>query len=280
MTQTMATQNFAWRRAVWQSLALATALLCLPALAQTPAPAASAAQATPAAKPAKKAFKDPDSCFECHDDLLEEKVIHKAIKDGCLDCHVNLEAATRPHKNTGDFKYGLDAEQPALCFGCHKKDKFKNVSTHKAIDKGCTACHDPHSSKNKKLLKKAVPVLCQSCHKKEGFTGKGAHDPVQNGDCLDCHAAHASANMALLAEPPRVLCLDCHADVKKKPHMLSGFSRNSHPLGDEREQANPANPNKPFYCGSCHDPHKSDNRKLLRLDPQVSMEACQSCHHK
>ena len=247
------------------------------------AASASAARSSPCADEAGEGpFKDPESCLECHDDLLDEKVIHKAIKDGCLDCHSNLDAAKRPHKNNGTFKYGLDAAEPALCLSCHGK-LLGNKKTVHNMDKGCTGCHEAHSGKHGKLLKSPVPELCASCHKKNTYSGKGTHSPGRGGKCGSCHAAHASDNAGLLIKPPAETCLECHDEIKEEPHVLAGFARKGHPVGDEKRAQpveDPLRPGKPFSCASCHEPHKSDFRKLLRLDPKQGMGICQACHQK
>jgi len=79
-----------------------------------------------------------------------------------------------------------------------------------------------------------------------------------------------------------VICLECHSDIKDQPHLVAGFSRRGHPLGDEKGiaiAADPLRPGKQFYCGSCHHPHKADFRKLNRLDPDATT-FCQRCHEK
>lgn len=232
--------------------------------------------------PAKKEFKDPESCLECHDDMLDEKVIHQAVQDSCLDCHSGIEPNTRPHKYTGDLKYGLDAEQPKLCIGCHGKLLGKKSNVHKAIEKdGCIACHDPHSGKHKKLLKSALPALCANCHKKEGFSGAVTHKPVHEGKCADCHDNHASDLPLLLRKQPVETCLECHKEIKNQPHVVSSFTRKGHPLGDDAEQAqDPLRPGMTFYCGSCHEPHRAEFKRLLRIDPKLGMMSCQKCHEK
>lgn len=232
--------------------------------------------------PQKKPFKDPDSCLECHDDLTEEKVIHQAIQDSCLDCHSNIEPNSRPHKYTGTLKYGIDSEQPKLCLGCHGKLLEKKKNVHKAIEKdGCVSCHFPHSGKHKKLLKSALPDLCLTCHKKEGFVGAVVHKPVQEGKCGDCHENHASDNPLLLRKQPVESCLECHKEIKEEPHVVSGFSRKGHPLGNEPQQSmDPLRPGRKFYCASCHEPHRSEFKKLVRIDPKLGMMTCQKCHEK
>ena len=229
-----------------------------------------------------KPFKDPDTCLGCHDDLLEEKVIHQAIKDGCLDCHSNLDASKRPHKNTGDFPHGLDAEQPKLCLGCHGKLIGKKPVVHKAInDKGCTACHEPHSGANKRMLKAVGAKLCNECHKPDKFTGPVVHKPVAEGKCQGCHNPHASDTPGLLLKKAADTCLECHKKVSEGPHMITGFSRKSHPIGlDVKPIPDPLRPGKDFYCVSCHEPHRGQFAKLARIDPKLGMEACQKCHDK
>ena len=197
------------------------AVLLLPLLAHAQASA-----------PAKAPIKDPEFCLGCHDDLTEEKVVHMAVKNGCLDCHSNLDASVRPHKNNGKFPHGLDAAQPALCLTCHSKLVANKKMTHAAVGMGCTGCHEPHSSKNAKLLKAAAPGLCFKCHDKEDFEGKFVHGPVKSGQCLTCHQPHASDNQGLLKKDRAQMCLDCHDEVKEAPHMIAGFSRRGHPIGD------------------------------------------------
>ena len=254
--------KFAW--------VLAGALL-LPLAAQAQAPA----KAAP--------IKDPEFCLGCHDDLTEEKVVHMAVKNGCLDCHSNLDASVRPHKNNGKFPHGLDAAQPALCLTCHSKLVANKKMTHAAVGMGCTGCHEPHSSKNAKLLKAAAPALCFKCHDKEDFEGKFVHGPVKSGQCLTCHQPHASDNQGLLKKDRAQMCLDCHDEVKEAPHMIAGFSRKGHPIGDEKRAkpvADPMREGKLFYCASCHEPHRSNFEKLRRIDPKLGMLACQKCHEK
>lgn len=274
-------------RHAWVVLAVTAALLSLAVQAQAPAatPAAEQAKpqtASPAPTPAPvKAPPQDAKCMECHDDIFEEPVIHAALEKGCTSCHGNLDASKRPHKVTGRVAKGLTSAESELCLTCHEKPKFKNKSTHAALDKGCSGCHDPHSSKHKKLLKSPTPDLCYTCHDKKGYSGKGVHDAVKSGNCRSCHDSHASENAGLLKKPPAEVCLECHDDIKEAPHLVAGFSRNGHPLGDEKRAKpveDPLRPGKPFYCGSCHQPHKSDFPKLQRLDPKQSMGICQKCH--
>ena len=236
-------------------------------------------------------------CLKCHAKMKKEKVVHAAIDMGCPSCHAGIDASKVPHKKTSAFDRGLSAAQPDLCYGCHDKALFSKKTVHAAVGMGCTGCHNPHSSKNAKLLVAEAPDLCLTCHDKAAFNRKNVHAPVAGGMCLGCHSPHSTDDIALLLKKPAATCLECHPDVSKKPHAVAGLSSNRHPLGipkPERkrskqtpEQAplkqpdevkDPARPGKTFYCGSCHDPHSSDSPWLFRYKAKSSMELCVNCH--
>jgi predicted CXXCH cytochrome family protein len=41
---------------------------------------------------------------------------------------------------------------------------------------------------------------------------------------------------------------------------------------------NPAQLDKPFYCGSCHDPHSTNTLNLLRFNAQSAQDLCKNRH--
>lgn len=225
-------------------------------------------------------------CLKCHAKLKKEKVVHPALEMGCPACHTAIDAKALPHKKTSGVSKGLSAELPELCYGCHDKGQFTKKNVHAAVGMGCTACHNPHSSNNAKLLSSEVPDLCFSCHDKTGFSKKVVHAPVAGGMCLSCHTSHSSEDPALLIKKPYELCLDCHADTVKKPHAVSGFGSGKHPLGEpkktrkgeEKQLRDPSRPDKPFYCGSCHNPHSTDVGRLFRFNAGSGMSLCTNCH--
>jgi predicted CXXCH cytochrome family protein len=173
------------------------------------------------------------------------------------------------------------------CVQCHADVAAKKV-VHAAVQMGCRTCHDqldatsvPHKSMGKapKGLAAESPALCVKCHDKKLFEGKLVHGPVAAGMCTACHDPHASNNVGLLTKEPAALCLDCHAAVKKRPHLIVGFSGGGHPLGDVKkanEVADPLRSGKPYYCVACHEPHRSDRPRLSRFDK--GMQSCQACH--
>jgi len=177
--------------------------------------------------------------------------------------------------------------QDKPCLECHAELAQKKV-VHAAVHMGCTICHAeldtrnvPHKSKGKsaKGLSAEGPALCANCHDKTLFEGKVVHGPVAAGMCLGCHDPHASDNIGLLKKDPATLCLDCHSDIRKGPHVIAGFTRTGHPLGNEkREVQDPLRPGKKFYCAGCHEPHRSELPKLRRFP--LGMVSCQKCHNK
>ncbi|OGW41730.1 MAG: hypothetical protein A2010_08195 [Nitrospirae bacterium GWD2_57_9] len=216
-------------------------------------------------------------CLMCHAELAGKKVKHAAVDMGCPGCHGAVDAADVPHKMTNKSKKGLSSEQPDLCFGCHDKSAFSKKTVHAALGMGCTGCHDPHSSDRKKLLAADLPGLCFNCHDKAEFGKKNVHAPVAAGDCLACHNPHSSDAVALLLKEPLNVCLDCHSAVEGKPHAIKGFSNAGHPIG-KNDKKDPKRPDRRFYCGSCHDPHSSDSRKLFRYEAKSTIGICKNCH--
>ncbi len=264
--------------------ALALAALALTggwAQAQTAAAVPPATAASTAAKKVQPPARDAP-CLKCHDDLFEDPVVHSGAAMGCKACHGGIDASGRPHKLLNKVPSGLNSAPPELCMGCHDEDDFKKKTIHGALGKGgCLACHEAHSSKQQKLLKEAVPQLCVSCHKERTYFGKDLHSAVKAGKCLNCHEQHASDNPGLLKKKPVQTCLACHDDIREAEATQDGFVHNNHPLGDgvrERPMLDKLRPGKPFYCASCHQPHKSQFPGLLRYEPKPGRSVCYSCH--
>ena len=221
------------------------------------------------------------NCLSCHKKLSRGKFVHLALQMGCTACHSAINAGTVPHSKTNTIVHGLSSDQPDLCYGCHDKGKFAKTNVHPAVSMGCTGCHDPHSSKNERLLKTKIPELCFSCHDKADFTRKVVHPPVAAGECLTCHSPHASDEMALLQKNKVALCLDCHPDAVHGRHAPSrqpsiSEQATGKTLGPILQD--PARPGKPFYCGSCHNPHSADNSYLFRFKAKSSGTLCSNCH--
>jgi predicted CXXCH cytochrome family protein len=184
------------------------------------------------------------------------------------------------------FAYAPVAQaKDEACLKCHAALAAKEV-VHAAVHMGCGTCHAeldasalPHKTKGKiaKGLSAEGPALCAKCHENKLFEGKIVHGPVAAGLCLGCHDPHDSDNQGLLKKKPAALCLDCHPDIAKGPHVIAGFSRSGHPLGNDKKVVpDPLRPGKSFYCASCHEPHRSELPKLNRF--VKGMASCQKCH--
>jgi predicted CXXCH cytochrome family protein len=222
--------------------------------------------------PAAAAPEDA-ACVRCHKDYEA----FASAPFGCAKCHPPADTATVPHKNLGFFN-GKIATVSRSCLSCHDKPEYAKIR-HRQLGLACTACHNAHAAKHGQLATEDSKTLCFSCHEKSDFEAKVVHRPVARARCTDCHAVHATEHAKLLTEPPTAGCLECHEGVKDKPHATINAAGKGHPLGGEKPGLkDPARPDQPFYCGSCHDPHMSPHPNLMRFDLRSPTGFCQQCH--
>lgn len=147
------------------------------------------------------AFADDSAehCIGCHESLSKGSHVHQAMSMGCLSCHSAIDATKMPHKKKNFSPRGLSGKQADLCFGCHDKAQFEKKTVHAAIMLGCSSCHDPHRSKNEKLLVSSMAQLCFSCHDRDSIVGsRSVHPKVSADSCISCHNPHASDTPRLL----------------------------------------------------------------------------------
>ena len=104
----------------------------------------------------------------------------------------------------------------------------------------CLECHD--DLKEKKVIHAALETGCESCHSAIDATDVP-------------HEKTNSVDQGLSSEPPE-LCYECH-----DKEDMEGKVTHSPVEGGE--------------CTSCHNPHKSDNEKLLMSEPPA---LCYECH--
>src|SRR6266446_7407595 len=108
--------------------------------------------------------KDPAACFQCHLETQAEFNLpqHHPVLEGrmnCVQCH-------DPH-GTDIFKPASGLAMARLnqsCAGCHREQTRPFVFEHEAVREGCTVCHNPHGSMNRKLLVESDANLCLKCH--------------------------------------------------------------------------------------------------------------------
>ena len=180
--------------------------------------------------------KVPTLCLDCHQDVAKS-VNHAAFKHGALEDERSCLRCHDPH--TSNFGKQLREVPKRICLSCHDKAIVtktgvirdmkgfleRNKHHHGPIRDGdCGACHNPHGSEHKRILRKAYPPhfyapfkdehykLCFSCHEKSlvhdaetttltGFRNgkKNLHFVHVNREtkgrtCRSCHDVHASNN--------------------------------------------------------------------------------------
>ncbi|GFO60705.1 cytochrome c [Geomonas silvestris] len=177
-----------------------------------------------------------DLCYSCHTDKAKEipgaTVPHLALATDrkCLACH-------DPH--VSDFPRQLTKQPMDLCLSCHDREyngangkiaNLKSVLANNAVhhgpiqEKDCSGCHNPHGSKNFRILRESFPQLfyapyspdnyklCFMCHQKTiaseettvtltGFRNGDqnlhfvhVNKSVKGRTCRACHDAHATNN--------------------------------------------------------------------------------------
>ena len=229
------------------------------------------------------------NCSSCHDPHGSDKGgilftnVHTPVANKqCGQCHETSSSPT-PFKTK---RVGYE-----LCRGCHSSmmnDTFNKNRIHwPLVDKtGCLNCHEPHASKEKKLLLGDSKVLCGKCHsdtmelqgrlavkeaqekaaaKGRAIRGALTHSPIQEGNCEACHGPHASDSANLLKQPSIVkLCEVCHDWSKHQ----------SHPMGAKAVDSR--NKNITMDCLSCHRSHGTGNRYLIPFSTVTDL--CTQCH--
>ncbi|HEY3452941.1 MAG TPA: cytochrome c3 family protein [Myxococcales bacterium] len=209
---------------------------------------------------------------------------HAPFEEGnCGICHQKNDP-----KNPGPIVGGTNE----LCYGCH--EEFQGLMQdrphqHRAAKESCSNCHNAHNSREKKLLLAEPGALCLSCHEKvqkEIASGKVIHKAVDTGaKCSGCHNPHASNVEKLLVKLPFDLCVSCHSTddlADTKGVKLTNFKK----LLDENPSQHA--PVAAKDCSACHQPHASENFRLLTLeypaafyapfDPK-NYELCFDCHN-
>ncbi|NOX24706.1 MAG: cytochrome C [Deltaproteobacteria bacterium] len=206
--------------------------------------------------------KQPDLCFKCHGRKMvaNKKFIHGPVAFGkCTICH-------NPHQS--NFPKMLMAKGNNVCFTCHT-DKAVGIKTakfvHKPVKQSCVNCHSPHATNYRyQLIADGSKTLCLKCHtKKKKWIAKvkTKHGALATKKgCLACHDPHYSDYPYQLRKQPMTLCLGCHdkrikaTDGTMLPNMKEYFANNKDRHG----------PIKQKDCTACHNPHGSNNFRILR----------------
>jgi DmsE family decaheme c-type cytochrome len=221
------------------------------------------------------------TCQACHSDVAEffAQTIHarlstlpgwSAANTGCESCHgpgkAHVDSGGDP-ANIRTFVRESPTQISATCLTCHAgRDEHNNFirGDHGRNNVGCVDCHAPHSapSASQHMLTKTEPQLCLSCHAemKARFSMSFHHRVLEGAMvCSDCHNPHGGfelkqVRLAVGADAP---CVKCHAD------KLGPFAFEHAPLKIEG-------------CAICHDPHGSNDPRLLKRNEVRQL--CFECH--
>ncbi len=214
------------------------------------------------------------SCNPCHGFSRGELTLKDRVPGLCLGCHEvgtrSLRAVTKQNAHTRSITPDClgcheahTSFEPALlrnggdpCRNCHDDMAGGRGGHVRAATPACVTCHDPHASAYPALLKGERLPLCKGCHRDVMFPERyprSFHRPVEEGDCYACHEPHpATPSPGILKKPVPGLCRACHPEPERSAHS------------DQLEE-----------CRLCHQPHRSDRRRLLTGD---TTEVCLQCH--
>ncbi len=207
---------------------------------------------TPATKP-DGPLPPGTSCVSaaCHTRLATARYIHGPVAERACDaCHL---------PDAGGHRYPMRRGAVQTCTTCHAVIGTQSHQ-HQAMEQGCAACHTPHVSQTKFLLKADnVERLCATCHRIE--LKKFAHDPFAKGECTLCHQPHQADNAMLLRGGTGAEhCFSCHGKVREA-------------MASAKDVHAPAKRD----CTACHSAHATDYAHVLKQPIETT---CLSCHEK
>jgi DmsE family decaheme c-type cytochrome len=197
----------------------------------------------------------------------------------------NAPAPKAPQAKTAAASPATGYVGEETCLMCHEdRKKGYHDSPHgraanprtPAAKQGCESCHGPGQAhvdaggdktkiKNPKTMAaRDVSETCMTCHNRTSHTdfAGGKHDS-RNLSCVTCHSVHApkSEKVLLKTETITETCVQCHRTQVNKIHKSSHM-----PVKEGK-----------LECTTCHNPHGSQNVKMLREGNSI-VEACTSCH--
>jgi DmsE family decaheme c-type cytochrome len=140
---------------------------------------------------------DPTSetCAACHTDVMARFRLpsHHPVTEGvmsCTSCH-------DPHSG----ERILLRSEVERCGSCHQAQRTPKAIVHPPVAEGCSTCHNPHGSPNRRLLHMAQPALCIQCHSiadnrhAVGGAARGSLSGAVLRRCVGCHKAIHGGHM-------------------------------------------------------------------------------------
>jgi predicted CXXCH cytochrome family protein len=155
----------------------------------------------------------------------------------------------------------------ANCVQCHdphqsRQAKLMQQFNHVPFEGGsCDTCHKDPKDGKVVLTQTDVKLICNECHsgQAEKIEKAKVQHPGAQGECTACHNPHAGKTPGFVQPGPASACLACHseqAEQMKKAHLHQ-------PVFDQS-------------CAICHEPHGGDNAHLLRTNTVDAL--CLECH--
>lgn len=205
-----------------------------------------------------------NKCSECHSDVTATKYAHYPVNAGlCTTCHTVTDGHLK-----GEGDKVITKKTDTDCYTCHtRQDKGSVLHGALADSESCITCHNPHGGNQRAFIKEAnVKALCMNCHDVAVDT-KVKHGPAVNeSSCVNCHSPHSSNNKKLLTLPSKQLCLSCHD--KTIPATLS--DKRTIPNIKEKLEKRAVHSGAQDDCTSCHNPHGTENSRILNENYSVS----------
>lgn len=221
---------------------------------------------------------EDETCLMCHEGVdssllstphaLSSEIKGPALAIWCTSCHeggeVHIEEPSWENIENPARLAGRDVKR--VCTRCHTAhDRLDNYGfdTHSVEELGCAECHKVHGGARSLLLDDRAR-FCFKCHeaKRHEFSRNSNHPLLQgNITCLDCHMFTKRAD-ADLAYDLGWTCRHCHPE-QGGPFVYEHEAVNAYSVEGSG-------------CIECHEPHGSENNRLLK---QPGNQLCRQCHY-
>jgi predicted CxxxxCH...CXXCH cytochrome family protein len=174
---------------------------------------------------------------------------------GKIDCNGCHDGSSRHIRTATNHR--LTGTEQSICSSCHNQDWVVNsvvrtakvTKTHvrfgetaESPTEACSACHDPHGSSNKRMVKAKITFHAMSAPYSVAFT-------------------NATSGFVQTVYPYRGLCQICHTLTG---HFKRGQAPDTHGTGENRK------------CLKCHLHQPDDSKSQMAFAPANG--DCNSCH--
>ncbi len=182
----------------------------------------------------------------------------------CLaKCHAHDQIKKWFEASTMGAQLSPESGLPLVnCESCHGPGSLA-INNIKEIN-GVPTCDYKTFIDLNELPKQAQSLICLKCHTGNATFNlhnwnAGTHN-MSGVSCFDCHNVHQGPDLKVHPKDVAALCFKCHQDIKAEFALPT-----HHPVPEGR-----------MYCIDCHEPHGSENEKLLK---EASIkDLCTNCH--